>query len=325
LGATNVGGNLSVTSGGAVSGGPLDVNGTTTINAGANAITLLGANDFTGSVSTTGGTTQINDVNALTLGNVNASALTVISNGALNLGTLNATTSLTANSNGGNITQSGAAVIAGATNLQAGAGSITLASGGNNFGGLITAGGTGGITLVDANDMNLGTINAGAGTVNLTAGGDLLDGPAVIDGSSGILSSSGGADLTVTGLDVTFTGGLTLTGSATLWSFEDGSSANPFGRTSTAIGVQVGPTIILANLVQVQAGNIAGSVSASAAAVIVDEANKTFGTDSVAEDVEYGFAGEIGATPPMDHRIDESGISLPSCVQESREGEPCKN
>ena len=29
--------------------------------------------------------------------------------------------------------------------------------------------------------------------------------------------------------------------------------------------------------------------------MIVEEANKTFGTDSVAEDVEYGFAGEIGA------------------------------
>jgi hypothetical protein len=26
----------------------------------------------------------------------------------------------------------------------------------------------------------------------------------------------------------------------------------------------------------------------------------------------------------MDHRIDESGISLPSCVQEAREGVPCK-
>jgi hypothetical protein len=60
------------------------------------------------------------------------------------------------------------------------------------------------------------------------------------------------------------------------------------------------------------------------AAVIVEEANKTFGTDSVAEDVEYGFAGEVGTTPPMDHRTDESGISLPRCVQESREAVPCK-
>jgi hypothetical protein len=64
--------------------------------------------------------------------------------------------------------------------------------------------------------------------------------------------------------------------------------------------------------------------SSSIAAAIAEEASKTFGTDSVAEDVEYGFAGEIGATPPMDHRIDEIGISLPHCVPESREGLPCK-
>ena len=80
----------------------------------------------------------------------------------------------------------------------------------------------------------------------------------------------------------------------------------------------------VASLAQTQAANAASTVSSTVSAVIVDEANKTFGTDSVAEDVEYGFAGEIGATPPMDHRIDESGISLPRCVQESREGVPCK-
>jgi hypothetical protein len=80
----------------------------------------------------------------------------------------------------------------------------------------------------------------------------------------------------------------------------------------------------VASLAQTQAANAASTVSSAVSAVIVDEANKTFGTDSVAEDVEYGFAGEIGATPPMDHRIDESGISLPRCVQESREGVPCK-
>jgi hypothetical protein len=123
---------------------------------------------------------------------------------------------------------------------------------------------------------------------------------------------------------ITFTGNLTVTGTADLWNFVAGSSAGSFGRTDPNIGVQVNGVTFLANLVQIQAGNVAGSVSAAAAAVIVDEANKTFGTDSVAEDVEYGFAGEIGATPPMDHRIDESGISLPSCVQESREGEPCR-
>ena len=95
-------------------------------------------------------------------------------------------------------------------------------------------------------------------------------------------------------------------------------------RTSENTGVQIAGTTFLANLVQIQAGNVIASVAGAAAAVIVDEAKKTFGTDSVAEDVEYGFAGEIGSTPPMDHRIDESGISLPRCVEEAREGAPCK-
>jgi hypothetical protein len=151
-----------------------------------------------------------------------------------------------------------------------------------------------------------------------------MSGPGFVSGGTAILSSSGGADSQVTNLGITFGGSVTVTGSATLWNFTTGSTAGSFGRTSENTGVQIGGVTFLANLVQIQAGNVVGSVSAAAAAVIVEEANKTFGTDSVAEDVEYGFAGEIGATPPMDHRIDESGISLPRCVEESREAMPCK-
>ena len=47
----------------------MNVTGTSSVNAGANAITLMNAgNNFVGAVSLTGGATQINDVNALTLG-----------------------------------------------------------------------------------------------------------------------------------------------------------------------------------------------------------------------------------------------------------------
>jgi len=42
-------------------------------------------------------------------------------------------------------------------------------------------------------------------------------------------------------------------------------------------------------------------------------------TDSVAKIIDYGFAGDVGTTPPMDHRIDETGISTPDCFEESRE------
>ena len=47
-------------------------------------------------------------------------------------------------------------------------------------------------------------------------------------------------------------------------------------------------------------------------------------TDSVAKQIDYGFAGDVGTTPPMDHRIDETGISTPDCFDESREGQACK-
>jgi hypothetical protein len=48
-------------------------------------------------------------------------------------------------------------------------------------------------------------------------------------------------------------------------------------------------------------------------------------TDSIAKQIDYGFARDVGTTPPMDHRIDETGISIPDCLEESREARPCKN
>jgi hypothetical protein len=328
FGTTNVGTDLSVTSSGGVSQtGPLDVNGTTSIQAGANPITLTDSgNDFTGSVSLTGGAVEITDQNALTFGTVNATSVIAVSTGALDLGTMTTTGGgLTATSNGGNIVQSGTAVINGPTNLNAGAGQILLQVPLNDFIGRIDANGTE-IRIFDQNDMIIGTINAGSGIVQLVAGADMsgaVPGPSLITAGSAILTSTGGADTQVTGIAINIAGLMTLDGTASLYNFS-GGSAGSFGRTSTDIGVQVNGVTFLANLVQIQAGNVIGSVAGAAAAVIVDEANRTFGTDSVAEDVEYGFAGEIGSTPPMDHRIDDSGISLPRCVQESRDGVPCK-
>ena len=74
---------------------------------------------------------------------------------------------------------------------------------------------------------------------------------------------------------------------------------------------------------QIQAGVVISSAQASAVAAAADEAANTFGTDSVAEQVEYGFAGDVGTLPPMDHRLQGVGISVPKCFNESREGENC--
>ena len=45
--------------------------------------------------------------------------------------------------------------------------------------------------------------------------------------------------------------------------------------------------------------------------------------DSVAQQIEYGFAGDVGTLPPIDHRLQGVGISVPKCFNESREGESC--
>jgi hypothetical protein len=311
-------GSLNSTASGAVTEtGAITVTGPTTINAGGNAITLTSANDFQGTVSLTGGATQITDGNALTLGTVNTGSLTTINTGALDLGTGTINGALDSTTNNGDITQTGAIVVTGTTDLQAGTGSITLPAS-NDFQGVVTADGTGGITIVDTTGLSLGALDAGAGVVDLTAA-SLLGAGFVTAGSGTFVS-----DTNVVGLGITIAGNLHMDGAATLYNYSVGSSAGSFSVSNANISVQISGATFVASVIQQQAAAVIGNVSEQIGAIIVEEANKTFGTDSVAEDVEYGFAGEIGATPPMDHRIDETGISLPSCVQEAREGEPCK-
>lgn len=101
----------------------------------------------------------------------------------------------------------------------------------------------------------------------------------------------------------------------------------PTGKASTAtgadIGLVVGGTTLTVSSFGAQAENAASTAAANAAAVAAQEAKNTFGTDSVAEQIEYGFAGDVGNLPPMDHRLLGVGISVPKCFNESREGEDC--
>jgi hypothetical protein len=118
--------------------------------------------------------------------------------------------------------------------------------------------------------------------------------------------------------------GLQLLNVATMF-FVTGNLQNPaalvfpVGSSVTGNGA-----LLAANAAQLLQQSVTSAVQGSAAAATVQEANETFGTDSVAEQVEYGFAGDVGTTPPMDHRLDETGISVPVCLNESREGVPCK-
>ncbi len=147
--------------------GALTINGTTTISAPEATVTLDSpTNDFGGTLSITARDTVLVDQNALDFG---ASSIN---------GTLDVTTS-------GAITDSGALLVTGATELDSGTGDITLDDAANDFIGALTATG-GNITVVDNNSLTLtsltgtqatittgdaltlvGKLDAGAGTVTL--------------------------------------------------------------------------------------------------------------------------------------------------------------
>src|ERR1019366_2082822 len=148
--------------------------GAVSLNAGSGTITATNANnDFTGAVNLAGGTTQITDGNALTLGTLATGALTAASTGALNLGSGSAS-SIVAASNGGPVSQSGALSVSGTTNVNAGANTITLANPGNDFTGAVglTTTGANNATLKDTNALVLGASSVG-GNLDVTAKGNI--------------------------------------------------------------------------------------------------------------------------------------------------------
>ncbi|HTL91414.1 MAG TPA: hypothetical protein VL176_03645, partial [Steroidobacteraceae bacterium] len=163
LGTSTTGsGGLAVTApGGITQSGPLTVAGASTLNAGANAITLTNvANDFGGAVNFTGSNVSITDANAIAIGNSNAS-------GALNI--VAASTSFL---NGLN-----------ATNYSFSGGTYSLAAGTYNLGGTTSIAqnpSTGAVTVVDV--ATGATINTSGGTVNVGAGGT-LSGTGTIQGN----------------------------------------------------------------------------------------------------------------------------------------------
>ena len=258
LGAGTVGGGLSANSnGGAITQtGALVIGGTSNINAGANSITLTDAsNNFGGAVSlaNTGvNDVAITDVNGLTLGTLNITGgnLTAISTGAMNLGAGTVGGILSANSNGGAITQTGALVIVGTSDINAGANSITLTNASNNFGGAVSLANTGLFNVAITNGsgnglLQLATVSAGqnftatadaitltstvttsisnAGAVRVTANAGLLTinagadinsgGEVILSGDSGIVTAG---NVTTANANVSFLSATTLTGNVAI-------------------------------------------------------------------------------------------------------------
>ena len=200
------------------------VSGATTANAGSGAVALSNAGNNFGSVAAVGGAVAVTDVNALTLGAISASSLTVD----------------TAAGNGA-VTQSGAVVVSGAGSVNAGTGPVTLAHAGNDFAALGLTGGA--IAIVDQNALVLsGLVSAPNQAVSVVAGGTLsLPATAIDTGSAALTLTSGGPLATVgtlrgTTVALTSAGAMTLAGNVTALGTLDLAAGNaPILQTAGAI------------------------------------------------------------------------------------------
>jgi acrosin len=315
---------------------------------GADTFTLSGTGHITGTISGGLGTDTL-------VGNNLASTWAI---SALNAGTLtdangaNAFVSIenlaggTAADTFNNVNISGALSDAGGTttlntNVTTGGGqsyagpvaigaAITITSGGSIFfGSTVTDPGFDLIVNATGN-LTPGTMSVGAGRVQLFAGGTIVGGAGQsVSGTStqqNVLSSGGN----VTGLNVDFPNQVVLlTGSATaIWDLTGppvvGSGPSPIFQIGAAsISLRFNSVLLngLAIAAIQQSGSVIGATLAEIARAALLEAQDT---DSVQKQMAYGFSGDVGTTPPMDHRIDETGISVPVCFNGSREGQTCR-
>ena len=276
-------GSLVLSSGnilGVQQGGAWVVPGTTSITATTGVITLIQNNNFTGAVSLTTPSTnlnavQITDQNLLTLGTLSIGGnLTANSTGALNLGLGSVGGDLTtANSNGGMITQTGALTINGTSSITAGAAAITLTQSLNDFIGAVSLSNTGNndVSITDANALTLGNLSVGVAVPPAVGGGRLFA------NSTGALNLGSG---TVTGaLSAASNGGaISQTGGLTLSSSSDFNSGS--GSVTLTAGLGGAAQNSFGGAVSLTAGNADFYMASGAAGV--DQLAQTAGSTVVA-------------------------------------------
>jgi hypothetical protein len=286
-------------------------NGTTTTLIGVNAgttYTLSGAN------SGTAGATAYSGVGNITAG---TGADTFTGTGGSLSGNLSdgggATTVNGTYSTTGSQTYTGAVTIASATTLNAGS-SVTFAS--------TVTGSTFAFNVVAGTSIAAGTMNVGSGQLQLTAGTTITGSVAGTSPLQNTFSAGPGSNplFAINFPNVP----LLLTGATSTWQLSGPVSPLPnFAVTDplTNIFYNGNPVSGAAVIAINQSGSAIASTLADIARAALLESQDT---DSVQKQIAYGFAGDVGNTPPMDHRIDETGISVPICFNDSREGQTCR-
>jgi len=345
FGATNVGTNLATTSAGAVTQtGALTVAGTSNVNAPGSAITLNNVgNDFQGLVTLTGTVTKISDRNALTV-KLATGETYIIANAAGGSGDLTVggnSGNLVAVSNGGLLMWNGlstanAILIAGTPSI---AGQTAQAS----LAGITGPSSTGNVLASSVQYSNLnnatGTPSA-SGTptpVNLTVNGELVliannlprtgsgDFPSIKADSAVLKIPSLQPGNRVT---IILNGTLRLLADTGEFRFRAGSQL-PQGVTTLnpqVVKVFIGDVSITATDDELAQRSAIAGAQASALSSASAEARQSFGTDSVTQQIDMGFAGDVGIAATMGHTVPLEGeiLKTPECVLEAKTGQACK-
>ena len=207
----------------------------------------------------------------------------------------------------------------------------TDAPGTSVFGGGITVSGaapTPSTPLISVNDAASGT-GANNFTLSSTNGGQILvnngtstfpltintSGSVVIAGAVGTTLGSPGAPLILTQTPLNVQ---TLNASFLNFVSPGLPPGLIFAPGSSVIG---NGALLAANASQQLQGSTVSSVQGTAAAAVAEASKAGFDTDSVAQQINYGFAGDVGVSPPMNHTIDETGVSVPEGFGEEAEDE----
>ncbi|HTQ16028.1 hypothetical protein, partial [Mycobacterium sp.] len=291
-------GNANITGGGSVAGA-IAVTGSSTLTG---SIGSGGGQSYGGPI-TLGGATTLQSTGGGTInlgGTVNgATSLVIATTGNVALGgAIGGTTPLTAFTVAGTVPSTPPSTFPDQTKIPP-AGNISFGAGADIT---ATSNTTGAVRL---------SANSFTGNTTITTGDLILNAQTTIPVNNSIT------------LDVSNFG---LSGVNGNYSFGGAIISNTVATPSGSdIGVTVGGVSLKQSTLESQAASAASTASATAAQSAAKEAANTFGTDSVVEQIEYGFAGDVGTLPPIDHRLQGVGISVPHCFNDSREGEACTN
>lgn len=332
FGASNVGAGLKAVAAGEISQSDvLVVAGSSSFDAGSNAINLTRANEFGGNVKLVAGVTQVSAAKDLDASLKTTGATTLNAGNKLSVSG-EASNSLSLN--GVSIAQNAALKVSGNTSVKAGTGGAELTNAGNDFIGTVTVEGASKVSVHDANAL-VAVANS-SGEVGFSAGGALdVSGTANILHTSAVGRTQFGAIKAVKELHITSLGGELLLladkqidaplvslsfpstmdlGSATR-QFALNSSDNVFVKTGhngfiqiptnvkTRFDISPGVGCIRVNLGPCVNGNavISGAISAVQAGALTGLTSKLAKEDNSTKKITYGFSGDLKAAPSFPH------------------------